>query len=148
MFVHVLVPVVLTNHRIQLEHHPVSLAPTRDPTKLGNVLSTATADLGVCGFVETVARDGEDVEVASVFLDPVFTDQGTVGHDGHGFQTEFSFGVVDHGPKLRGVQKRFTTGEVDLFHARVGEEFEGLFRVTHGGSVAVCIGVETEATFV
>lgn len=55
MVIHVLVPVVVTDDRVQFEQDAVRLAPARDSMQLCNVFASAATDLRVGLFVEAVA---------------------------------------------------------------------------------------------
>lgn len=69
---------------------PAELAQVDEGLEMG---SFAAADLHVGAFVEGVARDGHDVEVFGIGLQPSFFDQAAVGDDRDGLHVEVFFAV-------------------------------------------------------
>lgn len=146
--VHVLVVVVSADDAVELEQDAVLATPARDAEQLADVRALATADFDIGGFVEAVARDGQDVEVGRVRADPALGDLGPVGDDADRFDLEILLAVVDHLAQHARVQERLAAREVDFLHARLRQPQKPGFGVVQGRNVAVGVGVETEAAFV
>ena len=130
---------------VELEADAVAAAPGRDAGELAHGIAAAAADGGVGGFVEGVARHGEDVDVLAVLLEEGLRHPAAVRDDRDGLQVQRFFAVGEHVPEEGAVQERLAAGEVELLHAGLGEEGKAAFGVFFGHAVGGGGGVEAEA---
>ena len=77
--IHVFQVVVLVDHVVHFEHDVIMcLAHLGELLEFLQVLSFATTDLDIGGFVEGVARDSHDVDVLAESRQPVVRDPAAV----------------------------------------------------------------------
>lgn len=91
--VHVFVEIVAADDRVDFELDVVLPAQLAEIDERLQVGAFAAADQHVGVFVEGIARDGHDVEVFGVGLEPLLFDEAAVGDDGDGFQVKVFFAV-------------------------------------------------------
>lgn len=69
MFVHIFLPIQFANYCVELEFYAGHVTPGFDPVQLCHVVACSASDQEVGGFVEGIARYGEDVDVFAVLLE-------------------------------------------------------------------------------
>ena len=127
--VHVFLPIVPIDDRVDLEHDSVLLTELRELSEFLQMLARAAANLDVGGFVEGVTGDGHDVDVLAVLREPGGGDFAAVGDDGDGFELEGRFAVLCQLAQELGVHEGLAAGEVDFAHAGFFEEEHGALGV-------------------
>jgi len=132
----ILLPILAGDHGIEFEFDFVLTTPLRDAldsldVRLPRLAFVPPTDQPVRLVVETIARDGQYVNVFAVLLKPLLRDERAIGDYGDGFNLEDALcDFTQHTHVLAPVlQEWLATREVDFLHAGLFQKFYSLGRL-------------------
>lgn len=122
VLVHILQMVESIHNCVELELDVVFLAPGSNLVQLANVVARSSSNFDVCSFVEGVAADGQNVDIATIFLKKWFFDQASIGNNRDRFELKSVFAEIYRLSQELWVEEWFSASKVDLLHPRLLEE--------------------------